>query len=78
MLSTPGRARHRPLGRLGNWQLPPRYPPANRASTGSHTMTRTTHLDPDNDGVTSSPLPQLAAVVGVTMVAMLLVIWRRR
>jgi hypothetical protein len=40
-------------------------------------MTRTTHLGPDNDGVTSSPLQQLAVVVGVTMVVMLLVIWRR-
>jgi hypothetical protein len=41
-------------------------------------MTRTTRLGRDNDGVTSSPLQQLAVVVAVTVVVMLLVIWRRR
>jgi hypothetical protein len=40
-------------------------------------MTRTTHLDPDNDRVTSSALQQLAVVVAVAVAVMLLVIWRR-
>jgi hypothetical protein len=33
---------------------------------------------PDNDRVTGSALQQLAVVVAVTVVVMLLVIWRRR
>jgi hypothetical protein len=40
-------------------------------------MTRTTHLGPDNDRVTSNALQQLAVVVALAVVVMLLVIWRR-
>jgi hypothetical protein len=67
--------RQHPAG-TGSYLSVGRWPALCRAA-GTR-RTRTAHLGPDNDRVTSSALQQLAVVVAVTVVVMLLVIWRRR
>lgn len=74
--AAPGPQHHLQLEKTGSYLTVARRPTPCRPA-GRH-MTRTADLGPDNDRVTSSALRQLAVVVAVTVVVMLLVIWRRR